>query len=398
MLTKKISSIKKIGVSESLDLEVDHPDHNFYAEDLVSSNSHSIAYANLAAWTLYLKFNHSQEFFLSLLKMSHSEPNPQSEVSKISRELSHFGIKLLPPNLLKSKMDFSIEGPNIRYGLSSIKGISDKSLNALRKFRDEDSSTKFDLFLAAKQAGLNIGILSALIQAGALSDDISTDRSKLVLEAQLFNTLTDREKRNFIAISEKDKVDLFAIFKTITSSNFTTIGDDNKPLMKESRYNTLKKKYEPYKKIYSKNNKSQSFANWYFEKELLGFSYSSDLCKVFTHETSPPQNSIYFKSLEPRESAKYIFSVAFSKKEKSRNGNLYIKLELEDEYGSIDAIMCDTAREKKCSNYLENHAVPKEGSIVTLHGEKTRDGDAVFVNNMKIIDDQIYMKLKDIKS
>ena len=398
MLTKKISSIKKIGTSETLDLEVDHPDHNFYAGDLVSSNSHSIAYANLAAWTLYLKFNHSQEFFLSLLKMSDSEPNPQSEVSKISQELPFFGIRLLPPNLLKSKMDFSIEGKNIRYGLSSIKGISDKSLDALRKFRDEENSTKFDLFLAAKQAGLNIGILSALIQAGALTDDLSADRSKLVLEAQLFNILTDREKRNFIAIAEKDDVDLFSIFKTITSSDFTAIGDDNKPLMKESRYNTLKKKYDPYKKIYHKNSKSQSFANWYFEKELLGFSYSSDLCEVFTHETSQPRNSVYFKGLEPRESAKYIFSVAFSKKERSRNGNLYIKLELEDEYGSLDAIMVDSARENKCSNYLEKHPVPKEGSIVTLYGQKTRDGDAIFVDNMKIVDDEIYMKLKDVKS
>jgi hypothetical protein len=41
--------------------------------------------------------------------------------------------------------------------------------------------------------------------------------------------------------------------------------------------------------------------------------------------------------------------------------------------------------------------VPKEGSIVTLHGEKTRDGDAIFVNNMKIVDEMIYMNLKDLK-
>jgi DNA polymerase III alpha subunit len=73
-------------------------------------------------------------------------------------------------------MNFSKEGGNIRYGLSSIKGISEKSLDSLRRFQQEDNVTKFDLFLAAKQVGLNIGVLSALIQAGALSDNNSGDR------------------------------------------------------------------------------------------------------------------------------------------------------------------------------------------------------------------------------
>lgn len=362
------------------------------------NKSHSIAYATLAAWTTYLKFNHPQDFFLSLLKMTQFEPSPQAEVSRISQELPHFGIELLPPNLLKSKMNFSLEGSNIRYGLSSIKGISDKSLNALRRFRDEDSSTKFDLFLAAKEAGLNIGILSALIQAGALSDKSDIDRSKLVLEAQLFNILTDREKRNFMALSEKEGLDLFEIFKMVTDSEFTAVGDDGRPVIKESRYNTLKKKYEPYKKIYYKNSKSQAFANWYFEKELLGFSYSARLCEVFKHQARQPQNSMYFKSLSPRQGGKYIFNVSFAKKERSRNGNLYVKLELEDEFGYVDAILCDTSRERKCSNYLERHPVPKEGNIVTLQGEKTRDGDAIFVNNLKIVDEMIYMNLRDLKS
>lgn len=362
------------------------------------NKSHSIAYSTLAAWTIYLKFNYPKEFFLALLKMTHSEPTPQAEVSKISQELSRFDIKLLPPNLVKSSMDFCIEGDNIRYGLSSIKGISDKSLDSLRKFRSENNSTKFDLFLAAKQAGLNIGVLSALIQAGALSDDLSSDRSKLVLEAQLFNILTDREKRNFMKLAEANNIDLFEIFKDVKESSFEKIGDDGKALIKESRYQTLKKKYSPYKDIYYKNSKSQNFANWYFEKILLGFSYSSELSKVFKDKSQSPKNSLHFKSLNPRESAKYIFTVVFSKKDKSRNGNLYIKLELEDEFGSIDAILCDTPREKKCTAYLKNNEIPKEGSIITLHGDKTNDGDAIFINNMKVVDEMIYMNLKDLKA
>jgi DNA polymerase-3 subunit alpha len=48
------------------------------------NKSHSLAYATLAAWTSYLKFNHPQQFFLSLLRMTKYEPAPQEEISTVS--------------------------------------------------------------------------------------------------------------------------------------------------------------------------------------------------------------------------------------------------------------------------------------------------------------------------
>ena len=88
------------------------------------NKSHSLAYAALAAVTIYLKFNHPQQFFLSLLKMSRNEPDPIGEISKIQKEMHEFGIELLPPHIIKSEMDFSIEDKDIRFGLLSIKVIS----------------------------------------------------------------------------------------------------------------------------------------------------------------------------------------------------------------------------------------------------------------------------------
>ena len=91
------------------------------------NKSHAIAYATLSAWTIYLKNFYPKEFFLSLLRMSQFEPNPQDEISKISRELSFFDINLLQPNLIKSHFDFTIDGNNIRFGLNSIKGSAKKA-------------------------------------------------------------------------------------------------------------------------------------------------------------------------------------------------------------------------------------------------------------------------------
>ena len=175
--------------------------------------------------------------------MTKYEPAPQEEISKVSQELSNFGIKLLSPDLAKSKMDFSIEGKNIRFGLNSIKGVSEKSLASLRDFRSTETPTKYDIFLSAKQAGLNIGVLSSLIQAGALQSK-GSNRSLMALEAQAFNLLTDREKRNFILLGEKYEYKLLNCIADAKSEKL--VGDDGRPLMKESRFKTFKKKYDLY--------------------------------------------------------------------------------------------------------------------------------------------------------
>ena len=117
------------------------------------NKSHSISYSTLAAWTTYLKFKYPLQFFRSLLRMTKFEPAPYDEICRISQELPHFNIKLFAPDLIKSDMDFTIEDGNIRYGLNSIKGISEKSLQNLKDFRDSDRSNKYDIFLTGQECG-----------------------------------------------------------------------------------------------------------------------------------------------------------------------------------------------------------------------------------------------------
>jgi len=358
------------------------------------NKSHAIAYATLAAWTAYLKFKHPHQFFLSLLRMSQFEPNPQEEISKISRELPHFDITLLQPNLIKSQFDFTVDKNNIRFGLNSIKGVSQKSLKALSDFRDTKNSNKYDIFLSAKQAGLNIGVVSALMQAGALSESDSSSRPRLVLEAQAFNLLTDREKRNFIALGEKYQYDILNSIHAAKSESL--LADDGRPLMKESRFATFKKKYDKYKLIYDKNKNYEDFANWVFERKLLGFSYSCRLKDVFKNHSGTIRDSLYFNSIESGERAKYIGVVEDSIRKTSQNGNKYIKVLLSDELGSFQGIMVDSSRKKTCSNYIEDgHDIPVKDNIVVIVGRK--GDDIIFVDDMSIMDQKIYMKLADLK-
>ena len=356
------------------------------------NKSHSIAYAKLSAWTTYLKFKYPQDFFLALLQMTKFEPAPQEEISRISKELAAFDIKLLPPNLSKSRMDFTKEGKDIRYGLNSIKGISEKSLAALMEFRKESGDTKYDMFIAAKQAGLNIGTVCALIQAGALSN-YEGSRSLLVLEAQVFNILTDREKRNFVELGPK--CDYRLLDSIVQARDESLVGDDNRPLFKESRFQTFKKKYEPYKQIYVKNSKSQSFADWYFENQLLGYSYSQNLKELFSKNGSKFLNYEDYESLSKNESGRIIGLVQDSFVRTSRAGNKYMKIEIADERGVFQCMLCNSRRGSKLDEFLARQSAPTKNSIVTAYGAK--GDETFFLEDVRVMDEKIYMKLADVK-
>ena len=354
------------------------------------NKSHSISYAILSAWTAYMKFNHPQYFYIALLKMAKHEADPFDQVNKIARELNYFDMKLLPPDLAKSEMDFTVEGKDIRYGLNCIKGVSEKSLQSIIDFRQSEISNKFDVFLAAKDAKINIGVLSALIQAGALSS-FGNSRSRMVLESQAFNLLTDREKRNFIALGPKHKYDVLDILGTEVLKD-KSVGDDNKPLMKESRTQTFLKKYRPYKNIYDQNKSFEKFANWYFENQLLGYSYSYTLRDVFKNEARNLMNCYEVCSTGRDEGVKFVGVVKdCSRRLVSRNNKRYIRMNMADELGRIDCLFFDP----KLERYLEEKGAPEKNNIVTIVGKKS--DDIVFVDDMHVLDGRIYMKLSDVK-
>jgi len=358
------------------------------------NKSHSISYAILAAWTLYLKFKYPQNFFLSLLKMTQFEPDSYSEINKITQELPYFDMKLLAPDLTKSKTDFSIEKKDIRYGLNSIKGISDNTMSALMEFCNAELKNKYDVFSVAKQAGLNIGALSALVQAGALNS-FSEDRCRMVLEAQSFNILSDREKRLFCSLGEKYDFDILKTIHDCVKNK--QIGDDNKPIMSDKRFQTFKQKYAGYREIYDKNSKYPKFANWYFETKLLGYSYSQIVKNIFSEQDSERYvNCMTFNSLDINENVRMVGVVKDCFRKKSSNGNKYAKLEIADETGKVKAMLLDSRQKARLTEYLDNgNKLPKEENIVIVTGKKGED--ILFIDKLAILDEKIYMKLSEIK-
>lgn len=369
------------------------------------NKSHSVAYASLSALTIYLKFNYPTEFYLSLLRMAKHEPNPIEEFSKIHREMVYFNIKLLPPSLATSNMDFMIENKDIRFGLSSIKGISEKTIIKINNFK-RSHSNKFELFESAKEAGLFIGITSALIQAGALDKFVTQNqnginRCLLVYEAQLWNNLTLSEKQ--MAMQLAKNTNDFRLANIVQKLNTEIKNEKSKPIIKDSRMSTIKKNTEKYKLIYKQNTSenSQAFANWYYEKMLLGYSTYTTLIDIFRSKKSSLVPISEIRELSDNGKCDFVGYVEEDPKASiSKNGNKYAKYMISDEFGTAKVMIFGTDNPEK-QNRLEfckemNDGLPKEGSIVIVSGTK-KEGDTIFADTISRQENKIYTKLSQLK-
>lgn len=346
--------------------------------------SHSVAYSALAAVTVYLKFKYPQQFFLSLLRMTRYEPDPLGEIYKIQKEMSKFGIRLLRPDLTKSSMHFAIEGLNIRFGLMSIKGISEGSLEALEKFRGQYKN-KFDIFEAANQSKINVGVLCALIQAGCF-ESAGESRSYVVYQAQLWSKLTDREKVFARKLGEESQFSIVAILQKMA----TMKNEKGKEILKPSRIQTIKKETKKYTEIFDLNKKNEPLANWWYETKLLGYSCTSSLKEVYSNV--PGFMTIEeAKKMKPKSTV-FIGGLVDEKPKTgtSKKGSKYIKIQVKDE--------TDVANTMIFNERVDNlRAVPEVDELVLIKGT-IQDGETIFIDILAPQSAKIYTKLSELKS
>lgn len=69
----KIKSVSYLGEFDTYDLEVDHPDHQYYlANGILTSNSHSISYSHISFYTAWLRCHYPTQFMCALLNSEDS--------------------------------------------------------------------------------------------------------------------------------------------------------------------------------------------------------------------------------------------------------------------------------------------------------------------------------------
>ena len=140
--------------------------HDFEAHAGYSFNkSHAVAYSTVSYWTAWLKYYYPLEFMFALLK---NEKDKDARTEYLI-EAKRMGIPLRLPHINDSGTDFKIEGKGIRFGLASIKFISDKIASRYIEARPFNSFQEVQEFTFTKGNGVNSRALESMRLVGALT-------------------------------------------------------------------------------------------------------------------------------------------------------------------------------------------------------------------------------------
>lgn len=169
--------------------------------DYAFNKAHAVCYAILAYQTGYLKANYPVEYLAALLDCYRDK---EDRVIAFIEECRRLRIEVLPPDVNKSDVHFSIEMVNgkeaIRFGLAAIKGVGEGLVSRILEERDVNGpfTHLFEFCERTRAYGMNKGALEALIEAGALSS-LNPNRGTLLANMDAGLVHADMQIRNKLA-------------------------------------------------------------------------------------------------------------------------------------------------------------------------------------------------------
>lgn len=159
--------------------------HDFEAHAGYSFNkSHAVAYSTLSYWTAWLKYYYPLEFMFALLK---NEKDKDARTDYLI-EAKRMGIPIRLPHVNDSDADFKIEGKGIRFGLTSIKFISDNAAKVIINNRPFTSYEHLKDVFAQKGNGVTSRQLESLRLIGAATF-LDNPRNDDEIRANLYDYL-----------------------------------------------------------------------------------------------------------------------------------------------------------------------------------------------------------------
>lgn len=353
------------------------------------NRAHAYSYAYLACKTAYLKAHYPRESFCAALIHSDSSPDPQEEISKIIEECKSEKIDVLLPSILKPEERFFIDGNDIRFGLASISGLGVSNINALRKSIKEiekkykkiqDFSWYEFLVLcchkAPKHPKFTPSVITSLIEAGAM-DHFGVHRRRML-----------HELSNYIKLSPKEQewnIDNYALYDNLVDllKNVGRTSKDGGGTQK-SRLETVDSIRQLIENPPSELNDT---VDWLITKErkLLGVNLTASRLDKF----NPNWVNAYIADFNngeqlphPAYFAVEIEAVHPTTTKKGKNpGQAMAKLIVSDKSAKTKSA-CVLLFPKVWEKYAD---LCEQGNLVVLNAEVSKDGDALFVNEMSLL-------------
>jgi DNA polymerase III subunit alpha len=250
----KIIHRRSLGTQPVYDIGVAQDHHFLLDSGLVASNcfnkSHSTAYGYVTFQTAYLKANYPVEYMAALLTANSGD---QDKVQKYIATCMSMGIKVEPPDINRSGVDFTPLSDSILFGLSAVRNVGGGAIENLLVARASGGNftSLADLCDRVDPRAVNKRAMEALIQCGAL-DELDPNRNQLMHDLEPVLEWAQSRARDRIS----GQGNLFDLLGGSSSSETKTSAFDLAPKM------PAVPDYPPQEKLK-------------LEKDLLGF-YISD--------------------------------------------------------------------------------------------------------------------------
>ena len=296
------------------------------------NKSHSTCYAYLAYHTAFFKANYPAEYMTALLN---AKAGNIDAMSLYMGECKRMGLKVLGPDINKSKKDFSVNlDGEIRFGLSSLKNVGDAAVEAILEDREEngDFENIFDLSARVKNKGLNRKTVEALAEGGAF--DSFEDMHRAMFFAQGAGS-----KYTNLDLILKYGSDFSGSQEMLSNSLFGEIDmpDVKPPKLAECDEWTLSEKLSREKGVLSFYITAHPLDNYQRELDIYKFNQIADLTACINLMQKQAEEGIK-DGPEQRNFivAGYLSGVAHIE---SRKGTLFSKFHVNDYSGGQELLM-----------------------------------------------------------
>ena len=334
-----------------------------------------MAYAIICLQTAYLKYYYPLYFFKALFNLNKDKAGM---INKYILDAKEFNIKVLPPNINKSEMNFSVQDGSILFGLSAIKGIGETLAKQIIELRGEGYSSMKDFIDKVNPTKAQV---IALIKSGAIP---SVDKKKTLLRylKSIYTPLTFRpvaKAPSYNSLVNEYNIDIEKY--RIGPKKFDY---DKEKLL--SVYNEIKlKNFEEQEKLRfakhieenSKYLKDEKF--WEFEA-LQIFIDNNPFDKAYEY-------LIPFDDVAINDKCAIVGIIAKVQKKKDKHKKQFAFINIYSTFGLVEGIVWHT----QFKNYED---LIKTGSQIAILAKKDSD-EKVIVEKMKSYDSWLEEKRKE---
>ncbi len=321
------------------------------------NKSHSAAYAMISYQTAYLKAHYPVEFMAALLS---SEKSNRDKIIMYISCCRDMGIKVLPPDINESMIDFSVTAGHIRFGLAAVKNVGVGAIESIIEVRDADGPFKSfsDFCERADLRKINKRVIESLIKCGAF-DAFEQSRHHLIENFEGIVDRTQKKSKN----GDAAQTGLFDFAGIVLDSRGAAPLSDaaqEAPSMPEWDASVLLA----------------------FEKEVLGFYISSHPLNGFTEKLKLLADTDSETLSSRKEGATITFAGIVSSireiRTKQRN-DLMAYVTMEDLKGSVTAIAFPEA-------YKKSHALFHSDDPLLIKGTVDASSDSEEDHKIRVLE------------